>query len=218
MEKIKISIITCSIRPAGLEITQKCLAEQTFKEFEWIQEISIPEKGHDLNQAYNRALRRARGELIVSLQDFIKVTPQYLDKFWKAYQEHPNTFMTAPVGKVDSPNYVGVPRWDWRAYKDAKCRWNTWEIDSGAAPLDALKRVGGFDEALDGHWSCDNVSVGKRAQILEYKFFNVFDNPGVAWDHDAFTSHPFRKDFDPQFNDYRMRLIEMGDLKIDYLN
>ena len=47
---------------------------------------------------------------------------------------------------------------------------------------------------------------------------NVFDNPAIAYDHDAFSEHPFRKDFNPQFNDYRMRLVEMGELKIDYLS
>lgn len=214
---IKITVITPSIRPKGLEITQKCLAQQTFKDFEWLQEISIPGRGHDLNAAYNRALRRAKGELIVSLQDYIMVTPQYLEKFWKIYKENPKTFFTSSVGKTDQEDFSGKPRWDWRAYSDAICKYNTWEIDSGAAPLLALKEIGGFDEALDDHWSCDNVSVGWRAELAGYKFLNVFDNPTVAWDHDAFIDHPFRKDFDPHFNAYRMRLIEMGELKIDYL-
>jgi hypothetical protein len=222
---MKISVITVSIRPKGLDIIQKCLAMQTFpaKDFEWIQEISIPEHGHDLNKAYNRALRRAKGELIVSLQDYIKVTPEYLEKFWKAYQENPRTFFTAPVGKTDQEDYSGKPRWDWRAYSDAKPLWQNWEIDSGAAPLAALKEVGGFDEELDGYWSSDNVSVAWRAKLAGYSFMNVFDNPGVAYDHDAFIEHPFRtvgQEFQKslQFNDYRMRKVEMGELKIDFLH
>jgi hypothetical protein len=214
----RITVITCSIRPKGLEITQKCLAEQTFQDFEWIQEISIPEKGHDLNAAYNRALRRAKGELIVSLQDYIKVTPQYLEKMWQAYQENPNTFITAPVGKTDKEDYSGSPRWDWRAYSDAKCIWNTWEIDSGAAPLSCLKKIGGFDEELDGSWSADNVSVGWRAHLAGYKFMHLPFNPAVAYDHDAFIEHPFRKSFDPTLNNMRMTLVSIGDIKIDYLH
>lgn len=208
---MKISVITVSIRPKGLEITQKCLAGQTFADFEWIQEIGIPERGHDLNAAYNRALRRATGELAVSLQDYIKVTPLYLDKFWKAYKDNPGTFFTAPVGKVSSEDYSGDVRWDWRAYRDARADWRTWEIDSGAAPLAALREIGGFDEEMDGRWSCDNLNVGCRAELAGYGFMNVFDNPAVAYDHDAFMPHPFRKDFDPQFNAYRMRLFEMGE-------
>lgn len=214
----KITVISVSIRPAGLEITQKCLKEQTFQDFEWIQEISIPEKGHDLNKAYNRALKRSSGELIVSLQDYIKVTPQYLEKFWKAYQENPKTFFTAPVGKSQKDDFSGEIKWDWRAFKDASPKWMHWEIDSGAAPLKALKELGGFDEELDGHWSCDNLSVGFRANLAGYSFMNVFDNPGIAYDHDAFIPHPFRNKFDPNFNAYRMKQVEMGELKIDYLN
>lgn len=213
----KISVITVSIRPKGLEITQKGLALQSFQDFEWLQEISIPEKGHDLNAAYNRALRRAKGTLVVSLQDYIKITPQYLEKFWKAYEKDPKSLFTAPVGKVDNLEYTGSPKWDWRAFEDAKPKWMHWEIDSGAAPLAILKEIGGFDEELDGKWSCDNLSVGWRAHLAGYTFKNIFDNPSIAYDHDAFIEHPFRKDFNPQFNHYRMRQVEMGDLKIDYL-
>lgn len=211
----KISVISVSIRPHGLAITQQCLAQQFFKDFEWLIELSVPEMGHDLNAAYNRALRRAKGELVVSLQDFIKVTPLYLQKFWDAYKENPGTFFTAPVGKVDNENYVGSPKWDWRAYSDAKPLWNCWEIDSGAAPLKILKEIGGFDEELDGHWSCDNLSVAWRAKLAGCQFMNIFDNPGVAFDHDAFMPHPFREKFDPQFNAYRMRKVEMGELTFD---
>lgn len=215
---MKISVISCSIRPRGLEITQKSLEEQTFKDFEWIQEVSLTNRGHDLNSSYNKALRRAKGELIVSLQDFIKVTPDYLQKFWDAYQEDKRTFFTAPVGKTKNEDYSGPYAWDWRAYKDAKCTWRTWEIDSGAASLAALKDVGGFDEELDQYWSCDNLSVGFRAELAGYKFKHIFDNPAVAYDHDAFIKHPFREKFNPQFNSYRMRQFEMGEVKLHYLD
>lgn len=214
---MKISIITPSIRPEGLKITQQCLAEQTLQDFEWLTEISIPERGHDLNKAYNRAIKRAQGDLIVSLQDFIKVTPMYLEKFWNAYKEFPKTFFTAPVGKTSDINYTESPRWDWRAYSDAKPLWNCWEIDSGACPKAALFEVGGFDEELDGHWSGDNVNVGYRAYLAGYKFMNLFNNPAIAYDHDAFQEHPFRKDFDPQFAAERMGLFTSGE-KVDYLH
>src|ERR1035437_8527622 len=84
---MKISVITPSIRCEGLKIVQQSLEKQTFQDFEWLTEIGIPGRGHDLNAAYNRMLRRAKGELIVSLQDFIKAPPQYLQKFWDAYQK-----------------------------------------------------------------------------------------------------------------------------------
>lgn len=208
---MKISVISVSIRPKGLEITQSSLSEQSFQDFEWIQEISIPKKGHDLNAAYNRALRRAKGELMVSLQDYIKPNPKCLEMFWEAYQNDKKTFFTAPVGKTDKEDFSGSCRWDWRAYEDAKPSWQHWEIDCGAAPMEALREIGGFDETLDGHWSTDNVNVGYRAHLAGYKFKHLFHNPSVAYDHDAFIPHPFRNAFDPDFSNMRLHQFTAGE-------
>ena len=204
---MKISVITPSIRPRGLEVNRFSLMEQTFKDFEWLVDINWTGE-HDLNASYNRLLRRSTGELIVSMQDYLKVRPDYLQRFWDAYQKQSDTFFTAPVGKVKDMNYNLPAQWDWRAYNDDKfvdmmpCNWDCWEIDSGAAPRDALFKIGGFDEALDQWWSFDNVSVGKRAEMAGYKFNNLFSNPALAFDHDAAMQHPFR---DRQ----RPKLIEM---------
>lgn len=222
--KPKISVITPSIRPAGLEIVRESLGKQMFDEFEWLTEIGVPNRGHDLNQAFNRMLRRAEGELIVIYQDYIKAPPMYLQHFWDAYQANPDTFFTSPVGKVDNLDYTGEIKWDWRAWNDkdgltdyVPSRWDTWEIDSGAAPLAALKKIGGFDEELDQYWSCDNVNVGCRAELAGYKFINVFSNPVLAYDHDAHIEHPFRDYYKPEFNNERMNAFRQG-LKIDYLS
>lgn len=218
--QVLISVLTPTIRPAGLEIVRKGLMAQTFQDFEWLVEIGYG--NHDLNAAYNRMLRRAKGELVVSVQDFIKFPPDYLQKWWNAYQEYQDTFMTAPVGKVDNLEYSGAIRWDWRAYRMndtdtvRECDWRCWEIDSGAAPLNILKEIGGFDEAIDGHWSSDNVNVGCRAHIAGYTFKCIFDNPCVAFDHDSVLPHPFRKDFETRLNNQRMTMFE-GGMKLDPL-
>ncbi len=220
--KPKISVVTPSIRPDGLNITQKCLAGQTFKEFEWLVEIGLKNE-HDLNKAFNKMLKRAKGELIVFLEDYTAVPPDYLQKWWDAYQKHPDTFMTAPLGKVSNLDYQPPANWDWRAWKHKEgdgdfipCNWDTWEIDNGAAPLKCLQNIGGFDEELDKHWSCDNLNAGCRAELAGYKFLNYFGNPAIAYDHDAFMPHPFRANFKPIFNNMRMDEFRNG-LKIDYL-
>lgn len=213
-KQIRISVLSPSIRPLGLDIVRTGLLQQTFTGFEWLTEIGLGK--HDLNQAYNKMLRRAKGELVVSLQDYCLIRPDYLQKWWDAYQENPDTFMTAPVGKVDDLNYSSKPIWDWRAYRNDEtknirpCEWNTWEIDNGAAPLKALKAIGGFDEALDGVWSSDNVNVGCRAKLAGYKFMCLFDNPVLAYDHDAHQSHPFRDTFNGSLNTKRMAMFEGG--------
>jgi len=158
-------------------------------------EVNVSGK-HDLNEAFNKMIRRAKGELIVFYQDFIKIPPDGLRKFWEEYQQDKNTLFTAPVGKVKS-FADETPAWDWRDHTD-ECDWTRCELDWGAIPKKILLEIGGFDERLDQWWSFDNVSVGKRAFLKGYKFKNVRYNPAIALDHDAIIEHPFRPKYNPQ--------------------
>lgn len=218
---MKISVITPTIRPEGLKVIQESLQRQTLTDFEWLVEVGIPGKGHDLNAAFNRMLKRAKGELIVFYEDYTKILDDGLERFWRSYQEHPDTFFTSPLGKVS--NWNEEPMGDWRSNKQSNdqqdytdCYWNTWEIDWGAAPKDALFAIGGFDEELDKYWSCDNVNVGCRADLAGYKFKCLFTNPAVAYDHDKHMNHPFRQKFHPSFNNERMDQFRRG-LRVNYL-
>lgn len=219
---MKISVLTPTMRPESLADMADTLKKQTFDkdEFEWIVDINISGK-NDLEKAFNRMTKRSRGELIVILEDYTRILPDGLERFWKAYQEHPDTLFTAPLGKVTE---WGDPvRWDWRATKQdpsqtdyTDCLWQTWEIDWGCVPRKVLFEIGGFDEELDKYWACGNVNVAYRAFLAGYKFKCLFTNPAVAYDHDAHMPHPFRKDFKPSFNSERMMFFEAGE-KIDYL-
>lgn len=217
---MKISVITPTIRPEGLAVMQDSLKRQTFKDFEWLVEVGLGTE-HDLNQAFNRMIRRAKGELIVFYEDYTKILDDGLERFWRAYEENSNTLFTAPLGKVGT--WTDSPKWDWRANRkpDEKdytsCRWDTCELDWGAIPKKILYEIGGFDEELDKFWSCDNVNVGCRADIAGCKFICVFTNPAVAFDHDAVIKHPFRDKFKPSFNTERMEYFRKGG-KIDYLS
>lgn len=204
-----ISVFCPTIRPKGLEITQKCLENQTFQDFEFLVEVGLPSKGCDLNASYNRMLRRAKGELFVSLQDYIKVPDDFLEVCWKTYLEHKDTFFTVPVGQTDDWKSV---RWDWR--KGAKeADWMQWEIDCGFAPLSALNGIGGFDEELDKGWSFDNVNVGLRAQMAGFKFGVCTLTQGIALAHNKIIEHPFLKQQDPSLHNQRLDEIRRG-LKI----
>lgn len=209
---MQISVLSPSIRPEGLAYNQECLERQTFTDFEWIVEVGLRTK-HDLNAAYNRMLRRAKGELIVSYQDFIKIEDDGLQKFWDAYQKDPYTFFTAPVGQtLDWTNI----EWDWRNHPQAQMNWQSWEIDWGAAPLECLKKIGGFDEEMDGHWAGDNVNVGLRAQMMNYNFKLLPDNKAVAFSHNKHIKHPFNHTFNPSFMNERYDAIRRGE-EIRYL-
>jgi len=194
MDKPTVTVITPSIRPKGLEITQKCLKNQTFTDFEWLVEIGLGNK-HDFNQAMNRMIKRAKGEIIIILQDYIKVSDTFIQECVNAYKS--DTLFTCPVGKVDNEEYKGEPKWDWRNNSNSQMDWRMWEIDVGFCSKDVLFAVGGFDERLDEYWSMDNVSVGMRAGILSYKFDVLRETKCIAYDHDAFIEHPFRKYYKP---------------------
>lgn len=207
----KISVVTPSIRPKGLELVQQSLENQTFDEFEWLVEIGLPSRGNDLNKAYNRLIRRSSGELFVSVQDYIKLPQTFLEDCWKAYKENPNTFYTCPVGKTTNWEEI---TWDWRPHPDSNVNWQRWEIDAGFCPMKALYEIGGFDEALDEHtWTFDNVNVGLRAKHAGYEFDVLKDNKCVAYNHDAEFDHPFRDKMNPTFHNKRLDIIRKGQFK-----
>lgn len=201
--KYKISLVTPTIRPESLKIMRDCLKAQTFRDFEWLVDINITGE-HDLNNSFNKLIKRSAGELIVFYEDFTKIPPDALEKWWRAYQEFPNVCWTAPLGKVQNLDFTGDIKWDWRAWTEGKevtdyrpSSYNTCELDWGAIPRKVLFEIGGFDERLDKWWSMDNVSIGKRAYLKGYEFKNYFKNPALAYDHDAFIKHPFREKYNP---------------------
>lgn len=202
-----ISVITPSIRPEGLKVVQDCLSKQTYQDFEWLVELGIPQRGCDLNQAFNRMLRRAKGELVVFYQDWIKIQDDGLERFWNA----PREFITAPVGKT--LDWVNV-EWDWRKHPASVMTWHSWEIDWACAPLEHLKAIGGFDEELDKGWSYDNVNVGLRADMAGYKFAVLKDNPAIAYDHNKVEPHPFLPQQDSHLHNERLDQIRREEVKL----
>jgi len=187
---MKISVITPSIRPKGLAPVQRSLEHQTLTDFEWLVEIGLPKFGCDLARAHNRMLRRAQGELIVIVQDYIKVPPDGLQKFWDFYTMNPRAFITAPCGKTLDWRDV---KYDWRKSGEIrKVPFDCWEEDYGAAPRKAFFDVGGYDEDFDNGWSWENVNLAERADKAGYEFWVTPDNRAVVFDHDAVMAHPFR--------------------------
>jgi len=212
--KIKISILTPSIRPEGLKVVYDSLKKQTFdiNSIEWLVEIGFPEKGCDLNAAYNRMLRRAKGDIIVSLQDFIKIPENALQEIYNIQRE--DTLITYPVAKVKE--WGDKPIWDWRAIETKKIEPIEWEADFASACKSMFFKVGGWDEELDKFFSFDNVSIGFRASMIGYKFLCYNKLKAIGLDHDKNMSHPFKKLRNPDFHNDRLRKFKMG-LKLNYL-
>jgi hypothetical protein len=208
-----ISVITPSIRPQYLDITQSCLERQTFQDFEWLTEIGLRNKGNTLARDLNKMLRRAKGERVVMLQDCIHIDDDALERI----NNLPNAFYTFPVGKV---HQLGDnPSWDWREHKSWEVDSAHWEADFASAPLQAFYDIGGYDESYDEGWSWDNVDVGHRAKAAGYRIFCQNDIRGIAIDHDSKEEHPWRHT--RELNDKRAEetwhKAQRGDYKLNYL-
>ncbi len=209
VQAVKISVLTPTIRGnEAVVLTTESLKQQTFRDFEWIPEFGNPEVS-DLNAAFNRLIKQSRGELIVFLEDYTKIQPEGLGKFWEAYQKEPK-FYTAPVGKTK--DWINI-EWDWRVSPAAQMDWRRWEVDWACAPKKFLYDIGGFDEDLDRGWGYDNVSVGYRAELQGYKFECLRDNPAIAFIHEI---TPLRHQQNPDLLNIRLELIKHG-LTIKYL-
>lgn len=219
---MKLSVITPSIRPHYLDITQKCLERQTHQDFEWHVVVGLRNKGFALPTDWNRLLRMCTSDVVVLLQDCIHIPDDALERI--AELDHTMTAYTFPVGKVKK--IEDTPAWDWR--KDTAKARNTdilpgpahWEADFASAPRSMFYDVGGFDEEFNDGWSWENVEIAYRAAKAGYTFKVSTVTSGVAIDHDALEENPFRNK--KRNNDWRAdntrRSADMGEWKLDFLH
>ncbi len=210
---MKFTIVTPTlidrVHMGGLDRVARGLKKQSFKDFEWLVEVNTTGET-DFNHSMNSMLRRARGEIVVSIQDFIEIEEDALKKISKLDYG----FYTFPVGKVLKD---GDPvRWDWRIEETRKCNFAEWEICFGCAPLEWIKKIGGFDEVLDQAWGFDNVNVGMRAEMQGYDIYCNNEIKAIAVDHDAFMKHPLKHKRDVLLHNSRLDDFRKG-VKINYL-
>lgn len=217
---MRLSVITPSIRPQFLDITQKALERQTFTDFQWNVEIGLHTRGFMLPTHWNRLLRRSQGEVIVLLEDCIDIPPDTLEKI--AALDHTKMAFTYPLQRVKAWGETGS--YDWRKHKaevtGEKLTPNYWEIDFASAPRSLFYDVGGFDEDFNNGWSWENVEIAWRAAAAGYTFYVKREPEGVVLDHDAIIENPFRNKIannDKRANETRKR-AEHGDFKLNYLS
>lgn len=211
---MKISVISPSIRPHGLADVQKSLEKQiACPEFEWLVELGLPSKGNDLNKAYNRLIRRAKGEMIVSIQDYTTFDEDLLNKLWNDSEK--DTFYTVDVGHDDGV----VTTWDWRHHrKGQNIEFMELELCCAVMPRKALIDVGGFDEELDEMtWGFDNVNLGLRVGMKGYPMKVHPTAKVVQFQHDLVEPHPWRNEMNSELHNARLDSIRNGSVIIDML-
>ena len=213
---MKISVIIPTNRPGSLDLAKASLPRQSFQDFEilvgspfdpsfgrWIID-DFKDGFWTLGRIYNCLIDAAKGDLIVTLQDFIWAPPDGLARFWDIYERSKGLI----TGVGDQYDQVGLdgshgepcwidPRKDhlWtspvplgsdsigkdvrKALHPALHEWN-W----AAMPRDTIMGVGGMDEELDFiGYGCDNTSAVERMFELGHRFFIDFGNEAFCQHH-----------------------------------
>src|SRR3990167_9819591 len=167
---MKISVLSVSNRQNGLDMVKRCLDRQTFDDFEWIivspLKLDLPNVVPDppkstpywnLNACYNAGIKKCKGELIVSIQDFIWFEPTALEKFWFNYKAVGPKACISGVGDIYKDIENGKPEniiWNDPRKRNnvggfSECNAIDIEFNFSAIPRQAYYDIGGCDEVLD---------------------------------------------------------------------
>ena len=163
-----ISVLTPTIREEGIAVVRKALKRQTYRDFEWlVGSYFKPAIGKDgkwikddfkggfwsLNRIYNRLIKKAQGDLIVSWQDFTYANPDALEKFAFHFKNEPKTIVTGVGNKYTNESWTTKIWQDPREREDQGnfygCYFNDIEGNFASIPKKAIYDIGGFDEQLD---------------------------------------------------------------------
>lgn len=186
MPSLRISVITPTIRPEGLQLVRRALSQQTFRNCEWLIGSPFEPKEMDnppcptvwvkddfkgglwsLNRIYNRLVSRANGQLLVSWQDFTWGRPDTLERFWYCYELEPKTLVSGVGNKYEDETWV-VKTWQDPRERDDQgsfypCDFADIEWNFCAVPKEALYAIGGFDEGADFEYlGMDGYGVNER--------------------------------------------------------
>jgi len=211
MNNIRISIVSPSIRPKGLEIVASAVSKQSFRGFEWLVGTPfVPKLNTDnipnfkwvednfkdgvwsLNRIYNKMFKEAKGEIIVSLQDWVWVPPDGLQKFVDAMESISEGIIS---GVGDQYEKMGDFKPEVKIWSDPRKtieHGTFYEINPSdiefnwcAFTKDAILKVGGFCERLDfTGYGMDGYQVCERWDALGYKFYIDQSNESFTIRHD----------------------------------
>lgn len=219
-----ISIIFVTNRPGALEILHENLKRQTFKDFEAIiadeldreYEASYsfkhfkPRQKKDgevwnLNKAYNDALEKAEGQLIVFLQDYIWIPSNALERFWELYQLYPDDLITG-VGHKAKHGLEGISEVDERVFGEpgiSPGNESHYELNYASCPRNKLVP---FDETMDQHYGGENQVFALRVQKSGSKIWIDRSNRCIGYSQEECGGRP--KDWEEQHSNKNNRLLD----------
>lgn len=160
----------------------------------------------NLNASLNHGLKHIDTEFVIFYQDFIDLPSDCFEKLVHSAMQTGGFVTTAtinPNGNHDG-RYLNIDLL-------RECRPEEWEANVAIAPMEAIKKLGGFDETYDDGWSWDNVNLAERAAMLGYKFYiDERIKPQLLF-------HPKEPDLDPTitlnggYHERRMAEIRAGE-------
>jgi len=160
---MSITVLTPTIRPEGLQAVKKSLDRQT-EDCEWLIGSPFdPKMGKwvrddfaggvwTLNRMYNKMIKEASGDLIISIQDHTSFNPDALERFESHFKINPNAIISGVGNKYSEVYPLGEILWkDPRETGQGFRKVPFYEIEFNfcAIPKHLLYRVGGFDEGMD---------------------------------------------------------------------
>ncbi len=208
----KVSVVFCTARKdPAIDILKYSMDTQEFRDFEvlvldelhrtstFIDVTPPPKKDWafwNLSASLNEGCRRAKGDIIVLLQDFIYVPPQGLLKYVKRHEEEGDCLITGVGHQYQEPSEPWgiypppLPSGD-KWFVDPRMEkpgFNLtqpviWEANWSSFTKKIWEEIGGFDEEFDKGWGYDNVNFAERAQLAGYNVFIDTYNEVMCYSH-----------------------------------
>lgn len=246
-----VSVVMPTARYGGLDILEHSMRHQTFRDFEvlivdelhrrdiieslgWIYVEPPPKKPGmwwNLDASLNAAIRRARGDVIVQMNDYVWAPPTGIAQFLIRLAQEPKGMIsgvsdqymappqTNPKGLFsvwDSTVPLSFPPSGEKVFSDPrKADHNKgfyvtipllFEGNWCAYARQAWLDVGGYDEAFDIGWGYDNVEFPQRAQFAGYHTFLDTNNEVYCWSHIRLFDEQQRRDSAPNNHELYNRL------------
>jgi len=232
-------VFTPTCRPGGIDVTSSGLLRQTYRDFTWIVGDTLyeqrrqiyeampgldvigfdpkrePDKRRDLAKAYNMALDMARNmdaEMFISLQDYIWIPDDGIERFVKMHERLPQAMMSGLTSFSTNPGLDEVydieglytifaepfteepNREGWQDVRgsemwvgqDGYVRANfvAWEQNWAAVPRMVLESGLEYDEDFDYGVAYENQDFALRAEIeLDAEVWVDLDNHAISLPH-----------------------------------
>lgn len=128
-------------------------------------------------QQRNKGIIYSDGELVAFSADCCEFSPEAMERYWYWYKKGLMPQAVFRYNKGGKPlrdnqgKLIRDHRWD-ELDKSPTGKtiftWTNWFREYGAAPMDALLKINGFDELFDGNKSLEDIEIGMRLYLIGY--------------------------------------------------